>query len=281
MGTQVQNLVVEGFRNFLRFFGLELEVVGDSFGKGSADKHKYRISKSALYTVPYRFVIQATIKVPKESGYEVLTDIKNVPFIKIRPENDIIIIPSSFDDFKKIIRTMLMIPIKSTRNCIPKLKTIVTSDHKDTENSWIKTLDLHDPLLSLTMSNIDSTIGKIWIDMEREISAFEKYFFLAQDDLCAALDDNNELEAFEEIASQILEAKSGLSTLKLGVDFRPLYLDCSFLVQALNKTASASIEKISVALTEKIIESCDYLDVAYCELDAKISLDPGHDVQKV
>lgn len=279
MSTQVQNLVVEGFRNFLRYFGMELEVVPESFEKGGSNK--YRIDKSALFTVPYRFVIQATIKIPKDSGFEVLADIKNVPFIKIRPENQIALIPSSFEEFKKLIRTMLMLPIKSTRHCIPKVQKFVTADFIDNENSWIRTVDLHDPLLSLTMSSIESTIGRIWTDIEREISVFQKYFFLAQDDLYSSLEDNNELETFEDVATQILDAKSGLSSQKLGVDFRPLYLDCSFLVQALNKTASASIEKVSMALTEKIIESCDYLELAYSELDAKISLDPGHDVQKV
>jgi hypothetical protein len=162
------------------------------------------------------------------------------------------------------------------------VRTLVISDDLKLANNWIKSLDLADPLMESSMMQIESSFKDIWKGLEKELTSFKSYFgILAQENLDAKLEDNNELEVFEQVATLILNAKNGLSSLKTIFDFRPLYLDCSLLMQALNKMASASIEKIAMALGDKIVESCDYLDVAYSELDAKISVDSDHDAIKV
>ncbi len=279
MGVQVQNLVVEGFQTFLRLFGLELTVSNERSGKKDSDKLKYHFKSLGIFQ--YRFIIQATLKIYKESGFQVLRDIKNVHFIKIRPENDIVILPADFEQFKKIINTMLMLPLKTTRHTIPKVRTLVMPDERGLDSNWVKSLDLADTLLESCMSQIVHHFQHSWTEVEKEISFYKKYSFLAKEDLCATLEDNNELEEFEHVATRILVAKDALLNLKNGLDFRPLFLDCSSMVQALNKMANASIEKITLALGDKIFESCDYLEIAYSQLDAKISADPGQDVQKV
>ena len=283
MESQLQNLVIEGVIKFLELFRIQVEIENqESTAKGSSvSKRKYKITKPPSALVPLRFIIKITLNLQKDNGMEVLRNLNHIPIIKIRHGNSIILDPRSLEDVQHTIRSILFIPYRFTKKSILKSEVSAYPGINFGEDKWIETLDVQDDLLIQGASALQEIVNEAWPHAQSLLETYKHYSFICQEDLCAPLDDENDLEPFEDVINRVVQAREGfLNASPKMVEMTPFVLDCSLVKEALNRIALATIERICLLLSDKIVESCDFLSLAYANLDEKISLEPGNDAEK-
>lgn len=289
METQTQNIVIEASKRFLSIFGMDVESlpgeavqvkkIATDLGK-TTHKFRYRISKPFSILIPFRFIIRLTLSFQKDHGHEILKDMKNFPIFKTRPGNALVMDPKSLESVQNTVKSLYMTPYKMTKKCIPKVETMAFPGINFGENHYIETIEIQDDILVQGPASLQEMIARSWPMAESTLNSFQKFAFLAQEDICGPLEDENDLEPFEEIALKLMEAKKAIFAKATRIEMAPFVLDCTILREALNRIASQGIERVCLILGDKISESCDFLITAYNELDTKINVDPGQDAQK-
>lgn len=285
MEAQLQSLVIEASRVFLGLFGVSVESLPseghkDISGK-SIQRSRYKMSQPFTKEIPLLFIIQISVSMPKDKGSEILKEVKPNMLLPIRPGNNIVLVPKDKETTLNIIHNLFISPQRLTMNCIAKPETSVFARIQFHDRRWIETLVVEDEIFTEGASALIEVLHRNWAMAETALSSYQQFSFLVQEDVCTGLEDENDLEPFEDVIVRVQEAKKSISVLsQTKIEMAPFLLDCSLIKEILKRFANSAIEKVCLMLGDKITESCDFLTNAYTELDNKINVDLGQDAHK-
>ena len=285
MEAQLHSLLIESSRVFLSLFGVNVESLPseghkDISGK-STQRSRYKMSQPFKGEIPILFVIQISVSIPKDNGSEILKEVEPNMLLSIRPGNNIVLVPRDKETTLNIIHNLFISPRRLTMSCIAKPETSVFAGIQFHDRRWIETMDIEDEIFTEGAAALIQVLHRNWSIAETTLSLYQQFSFLVQEDVCTGLEDENDLDPFEDVIVRVQEAKKAISALsQTKIVMAPFLLDCSLIKEILKRFANSAIEKVCLMLGDKITESCDFLTNAYTELDNKINVDQSQDAHK-
>jgi hypothetical protein len=271
MEGQVFNIVIAGYINYLKIFGIGIESPDDS--KGNYDRKVLTALAPNQITRPLRTFLNICISLKSPSGELICPE--TLSNMKIHNNNEIVLSPS-IEHIKRDIMDLFEYPLIYTTGCITTLESIIMPYLTIPGSNFVSSISTASHPLPVTGKKVlTAMLNSVIPKIEELFSRYKAFDFLVKQNLGLDI-ENKESAEFTIPIKKLNDSMKNLNSLSFNsIDFPPFIVDCSLIKRICVQAAEDALQEISDTLSHRIEIQCKNLLDLYEPLGMKLKLDPG------